>query len=394
MNLTRVLLVMLLTALVFVVPIAGVRAQAEPYDIPVILPLTGGNSFTNVQIRASLIVMAGIVNKTGGIKGRPLHFTFYDDGGNPATSVSLAAQVIAKHPSVILGPTLVSTCRATSQLTLNGPIEWCFSPGVPIVKNGYMFASLVATHENLATAMRYLRDRGLKRIGLLIPTDATGQDGEESIDDAMALPENAGRISVVARDKFNTNDISVAAQVARIKTAAPDAVVVWTTGASLLTALRALNEAGLDVPVLTTPGNMTHAQMSDMASILPKAGLYFAATLVQAHASLRPGPIRDAQNRYLQAAADAHMVPEPGGSYAWDPGFIIVDALRHLGPDATSAQIHDYIEQLHGYAGINGIYDFRDGLQHGLTRNAGVVARWYSDKNDWIAVTRPGGGPL
>jgi branched-chain amino acid transport system substrate-binding protein len=158
--------------------------------------------------------------------------------------------------------------------------------------------------------------------------------------------------------------------------------------------LRGLEEAGLDVPVITTPGNMTHAQMTAMAKIMPKAGLYFAATLVQAHDSLRPGPIRDAQDEYLRAMRAAHVVPEPGGSYAWDPSLIIVDALRHLGPDATAEQIHDYVEHLHGWAGINGIYDFRDAQQHGLTRNAGVVARWFADKNDWIAVTHPGGAPL
>jgi branched-chain amino acid transport system substrate-binding protein len=90
----------------------------------------------------------------------------------------------------------------------------------------------------------------------------------------------------------------------------------------------------------------------------------------------------------------ANIPAEPGASYAWDPCLILVSALRHLGPDATAAQIHDYILRLHSYAGINGIYDFRDGLQHGLTRSAGVVARWFPDKRAWIAVSRPGGAPL
>jgi len=188
-----------------------VDLHAPGVEVRPLRQMTGGSSFTNIQIKASMMVLQDIVNKTGGIKGRPLHFTFFDDGGNPATAVSLTAQIIAKHPAILMGPTLVSTCRATAQLTMKGPVEWCFSPGVPITPNGYLFGSLVATHENLATTMRYLRDRKIKRIAMLLPTDATGQDGEESIDDAMALPENAGLISVVARDKFNTSDFSVAA---------------------------------------------------------------------------------------------------------------------------------------------------------------------------------------
>jgi hypothetical protein len=135
-------------------------------------------------------------------------------------------------------------------------------------------------------------------------------------------------------------------------------------------------------------------QMHAMASFIPSAGLFFPATLVQARDSLRPGPIRDAQDRYFAAFRAAKVVPEPGSSYAWDPCLIIFDALRHIGLNATAEQLHAYIEQLHGYAGINGVYDFRDGLQHGLTPTAGVVARWFADKNDWIAVSHPGGTPL
>jgi branched-chain amino acid transport system substrate-binding protein len=371
----------------------GWAQQPEPYEMYAVLPLTGGSSYTNVRIRDSLLVLQSIVNKAGGIDGRPIHFNFYDDGGNPQTSVSLVAQIVAKHPPVILGSTLVATCRATAPLTAQGPVQWCFSPGVPVVKDGYMFASLVATHDNLASTIHYLARRGWNRIALLVPTDATGQDGEDSVHDALTLPENRGA-SVVADEKFSTSDVTVAAQLARIKALAPQALIAWTTGASLETVLRGIAQVGLDVPVITTPGNMTFVQMHAMASIIPSAGLFFPATLVQAHASLPRGPIRDAQDRYLRVFADAHVVPEPGSSYAWDPALIVFDAFRHLGLDATAEQIHAYIENLHGFAGINGIYDFRDGLQHGLNRSEGVVARWFPDKNDWIAVSRPGGDPL
>lgn len=371
----------------------GRAQQPEPYEMYAVLPLTGGASYTNVRIRDALLVLQSIVNDGGGIDGRPIHFDFFDDGGNPQTAVSLVAQIVAKHPPVILGPTLVGTCHATAPLTAQGPVEWCFSPGVPVVKDGYMFASLVSSHDNLASTVHYLARRGWKRVALLAPTDATGQDGEDAIEDALTLPENRG-VALAAVEKFATADITVAAQLARIKAAAPQALVAWTTGASLYTILRGMAEVGLDVPVVTTPGNMNFDQMHAMASLMPKAGLYFPATLVQAHASLPPGPVRDAQDRYFSAFQAAHVVAEPASSYAWDPALIVFDALRHLGLGATGEQVHGYIESLHGYAGINGIYDFRDGLQHGLTRSDGVVARWFPEKDDWIAVSRPGGDPL
>jgi branched-chain amino acid transport system substrate-binding protein len=38
---------------------------------------------------------------------------------------------------------------------------------------------------------------------------------------------------------------------------------------------------------------------------------------------------------------------------------IVIDALRHLGPQATASQIRDHTAHLRGFAGVNGIYDFK-----------------------------------
>jgi branched-chain amino acid transport system substrate-binding protein len=393
MRFSRSTVVAALATALLIAPFPAGSAQPEPYEISTLLALTGGASFTDIRIRDSMIALERIINERGGVNGHPLHFTFYDEAANPATTVSLATQILAKHPAIILGPSQVATCRAVAPLTVNGPVEWCFSPGVPITPHGYLFGALVATHENLVTTVAYLRQRGWKKIALLLPIDATGQDGEQSIDDAVGLPENAG-MTVVARERFNVSDLSVAAQLSRIKAAAPDVVIPWTTGAALETVLRGMQQAGMDYPVLTTPGNMNHVQMDAMAKVIPKNGLFFTASLVQAHDILAPGPIKTAQDQYFRAFREAHFTPEPGSSYAWDPSLILIDALRHLGTDASAQQIHDYVEGVHGFAGIHGVYDFRDGLQHGLTRSAGIVARWSPEKNDWIAVSRPGGKPL
>jgi hypothetical protein len=55
---------------------------------------------------------------------------------------------------------------------------------------------------------------------------------------------------------------------------------------------------------------------------------------------------------------------------------IIVAAYRAAGPHATADQLQAYIQGLHSWAGINGIYDFRDGKQRGITLGVGVIVRW------------------
>jgi hypothetical protein len=75
----------------------------------------------------------------------------------------------------------------------------------------------------------------------------------------------------------------------------------------------------------------------------------------------------------------------------WDPVTIFVSALRNLGPDATADQVRDYILHLHGWVGINGVYDFGDGSQRGIGENAGEVVQWITAKHGWVRASRPRG---
>jgi hypothetical protein len=89
----------------------------------------------------------------------------------------------------------------------------------------------------------------------------------------------------------------------------------------------------------------------------------------------------------------AGIRPDFQNNIAWDPAMIIVSAYRAIGPDATAEQIQSYIQHLHSWTGINGIYDFRDGKQRGVTLGVGVVVQWDATKNDFVTVSKLGGYP-
>jgi len=72
---------------------------------------------------------------------------------------------------------------------------------------------------------------------------------------------------------------------------------------------------------------------------------------------------------------------------------LMITALRALGPDANATQIRGYIDKIHDFAGIAGVYDFRDGSHRGLSQKDVLVMRWDGAKNNWIAVSKLGGAP-
>ncbi len=249
----------------------------EPYKINVILPLTGQASFLGKEEQVSLQIAEKYVNRTGGIRGRPVEFVFFDDTSSPQVAVQLVRQVSAEKPALVLGSSLVSVCSAMAPLMSNGPVEYCFSPGIHPAAGSYVFSASVSTHDLQKALFRYFREKGWKRIAIMTSSDATGQDAERGIDETLSQPEykDAG-LTLVERAHFNTTDVSVAAQIETVKAANPDAFVAWSTGTPIATIFKGILQAGLDVPTATTDGNMTFAQMTNYAEFLPKQ-LYFPA---------------------------------------------------------------------------------------------------------------------
>src|SRR5579871_3792023 len=70
-------------------------AAADPFQIPVIMPLTGGGAFLGTSENQSLQIIEKMVNAAGGIKGRPIHFAVQDDQSNPQVAVQLTNGAIA-----------------------------------------------------------------------------------------------------------------------------------------------------------------------------------------------------------------------------------------------------------------------------------------------------------
>ncbi len=73
---------------------------------------------------------------------------------------------------------------------------------------------------------------------------------------------------------------------------------------------------------------------------------------------------------------------------------LVIDAMRHLGPDASASSLRDYIENLRGWHGLYGEYDFRSRDQRGIGKNAVVIDQWDAAKSEFIARSLPGGQPL
>jgi branched-chain amino acid transport system substrate-binding protein len=365
-------------------------ATPAPYELHVLLPLTGTNAFLGKVELETMKLIEQQTNGAGGIQGRPLKFVIQDDTSSPQVALQLANDLLAKKVPVILGSSSAAICSAIMPiLEKSGPVEYCFSPAIHPSAGSYVFSASVGTGDLSAILVRYFRERGWRNIALLTSTDTTGQDFDRVMTAALALRENRG-VHLVAAEHFTITDVSVAAQIAKIKAAQPQALITWTTGTPFGTVLRGVRDGGLDVPVAGANSNMSYEQLEQYAAFLP-AALFFPGMRAMTPEGTGPGPIKDAQTKYFALFKSDNSRPQFANNLTWDPTMLVVDALRAIGPAATADQIHDYIEGLHSWAGINGIYDFRGGDQRGIGQLAVVVHQWDPVRKDFFVASRPGG---
>jgi branched-chain amino acid transport system substrate-binding protein len=364
-------------------------AADEPYIIYGSLPSTGSGAFLGSAEIKTVALIEKLTNASGGIGGRQIHFEILDDATDPQQAVQITNGFLAKHAPVMIGPALTATCRAIEPSLKDAMTAFCFSPGVHPDGGASMFSAGLKATDQMQASMRYWRARGWTKVGFISSTDASGQDGENSLKELMAQPANAA-LKVVDDEHFNITDMSVAAQIAHLK--ASGAQVIWcqTTGAQMSTVLRGANDAGLTTPIFVTNGNMTQAQMKQYDAFFP-AGLYFAGETYYARAWLKPGPVKTAVEAFYKAVGDANLPIEESQADAWDSTMIVIDALRHLGLNATAPQVRSYIAGLTNYAGIDGMYDFKAIPQRGIDDRDAWVMHWDSAHHQLVILGGAGG---
>jgi branched-chain amino acid transport system substrate-binding protein len=389
---SRALLSSLLAGLILLSPCA-VRAQALQ-DIHVLSSLSGSGAFLGKQSHDTLLLAEKYLNDTGDIHGKKLRFVFHDDQSNPQIAVQLLGEVMAARPAVIMGSNIVATCSAMQPLLAQGPLAYCFSAGQQPPRGSFMLSAGASTLSQTVALVRYFRLKGWTRLALLSSTDASGQDGDRNMAETLALPENKD-MKLVVHPHFNLSDVSVAAQIEQVRAASPQALIAWTIGTPAATIFRGYAQAGLAMPVGSSGGNMTYAQMKQFASFLPKA-LYLVNTEWTAAGDARlklDGRVAAAQKIYYAAMDAAGRKPDAAAVVSWDPALLLAGALEAL-PDGASAEaVRSHLAHFKG-AGVHGVYDFEKEPQRGIGTEDVIVTRWAPDQDRWLAVSQPGGTPL
>jgi branched-chain amino acid transport system substrate-binding protein len=360
-------------------------AQSANLEITAILPLTGPAASLGQSELDGLHAVEKRVNAAGGIRGRALRFMTLDSQSNPQVDVQLTSGVLAKHPNVVIDGGPATNCKSVTFLYASGPILWCISPAYYPERGSYRFSAGVDSTDGLQVSLTFLRHRNLRRIAILTATDIAGQEADAAIRMLLKMPANR-ELAVSGWEHFAPADISVAAQLTRLRAGNPDVLIVWVTGAAIATGLTGLRDSGWDIPVVASNAVQSYALMNQLAALIP-AHVFIYSLSWPAYGVLPAGPQRDILRAYFSALAAAGGHADGNTAMTFDAATLVTSALQKLGTDASPDAIRAYVENLHGYVGASGEFDFRRGNQRGLGLEDCIIATWDHAAKNWEAVS-------
>lgn len=367
-------------------------AQPSPFEINVMVSQSGSGASVGESTAKALQVLERNVNANGGIRHRPIRFVFHDDQSNPQLDVQLTNQVLESHPSIVFDGGPAFNCGAVGALFAHGPVFWCLSPAFYPDKVPYAFTGGFESIDGMKADLTYIVNHGLKRVAILTLTDLAGQEADRSLHELLATPAYHD-ITPVAWEHFSGSDITIPAQIARMRAAAPQAVIAWASGVANGTFYISMRDAGWDVPVFGSSSVQSDAFVARYNAMFPKNYYVYSAGW-PAYAQLPNGRYKTVLGNTLKVYREAGIRPDSNVVIAWDSAMIALKAFDALGFEATPDQLRQYISNLRDYVGVSGVYDFRSFPQRGLGLNASIVVQWDHAQKKWNAVSGPAGATL
>jgi branched-chain amino acid transport system substrate-binding protein len=310
------------------------RARAEdtaPVLIGVSGPLTGQYAQYGVQWKRGFDLALDEVNASGGIKGRPLAYTFEDTQSDPRQAVGIAQKFVANPDIVVeVGDFSSAASMAASPIYQRGGlVQFGFTNSHPDFTKGgdFMWSNSPSQAEDSPLLAQFaVRDLGLKRLAVLYINSDWGRTSEEIF---SKTARDLGA-QVAAAEGYLPAERDFRATLVRVGEAQPDGIILvsyYPDGALICRQIRA---AGLKQKVVASSSVYSPKFLEIGGDAVN--GVYTETTFFPED----PRPyarkfVTDYEARY-------HTLPDNFSARAYDTIILLAAVMRQFGTERRAIQ--------------------------------------------------------
>ena len=346
---------------------SGTGGSKEPYKIGVLTALTGPYSALGVPEKNAIDAYFKRVNDAGGIGGHPVKLVELDTQSVSGTAVNQFRKLATKERVVaVLGPSSSGEGIGLQSFSLSMKTPTIVLASAnqivqPADKAKYIFMQYTPTQQSLQAQLEFAKSQGWTKVAYLGANNGYGQGPTEWLKDEA---EKAG-ITVTGTELFDPAATDVSAQLGKLGSGNPDAVLVWAVNPANAVVAKSAASIGFKPALFHSPGGGDQ-------SYITGAGTAANNTFLEASVVLGADSLPSSSPQYKQTHAllDAYKADhnDTAGQFAangWDGAILLQNAIEKAGnPDPGNVQktrdaIRDALEsKTDSVPGVNGIYTF------------------------------------
>ncbi len=362
--------------------IVGSVDAADPIKIGAVYSLSGPAAAIGTPTKLVTQMVVEKINKEGGINGRPIELVVGDTESDPTKAVMVVKKFInVDKVAAIIGPDRTDLGMAVKKLVEDAGIPTFMTVGGdPVIMGGgplgtfkWVFKSPQRSSVAVEKLYGHLKDANLKKLALITASDGFGKDGKVWLE--KMAPKYG--LTIVADESFNPKDTDVTAQLSKISSASPDAIVCWTIGPAAAIVAKNVKQLDLKEPLFQCHGipDPKYVELAGPAA----EGSMMPSTKLMAWEQL---PDNDPQKKvikdFVHLYNDVYKIDKEfpintHSGYAWDAIYIVADAMKKGGTEP--GKLRDAIEQTKNHIGISGTYNLTPEDHNGLGTDSMIMVR-------------------
>jgi branched-chain amino acid transport system substrate-binding protein len=235
----------------------GSAQSGGPVRIGAFGPMSGNAAAQGQSIRDSVEMVVKLKNGAGGVLGRPIEVVLGDDAGRPEEAAVVARRFATRDQVVVAIGSVSSPASLAAaqvfreeelpQIVVSGTAQRITTQG-----NQWVFRSAVPDRKLVSDMVDFINEKmpNLKRFGFFYVNDDFGKGGFDAFVDAS---KKFG-MSITAEERYSRGDLDFTAQLTRIRTSNPDALVEWSRYTEGALIHRQIKQMGWEIPRFGSDG--------------------------------------------------------------------------------------------------------------------------------------------
>jgi branched-chain amino acid transport system substrate-binding protein len=350
-------------------------AAAAQIKIGAIISITGPTAALGVGYRNAFSTFPTEID------GKSVTYIIRDDAADASQAVNIAQRMIEEdHVDAIIGPTLTASANAVQPIANAAKVPMIVTSPIDYdaTKDPYTFSAVQPVTLMVNALVGDMVKRGVKTVAYIGFADGFGDQVFEA---TKAAAEKAG-IELVANERYARTDTSVEAQVLKVMTKKPDAVMIGGSGTPGTLPDVALHRRGYKGLIYGNHGMVSPAFLR-VGGAAVDGTIAVTGPVVVYDQLPSDAPSRGPATVFMKAMIDKFGPDSvsPFAGYSEDAFLLIQAAVPgaleagHPGTEAFRVALRADLEKTHDLVGTHGVYSMSPTDHNGMDNRARVLVQ-------------------